>query len=224
MSLRKRLVIVGAGVLGKQVWCWANDTPCNSKDWDSVVFINDEIENAQKELYNSNIPGLIISTIDDYAPQCNDVCICAIVQPKRKLNVVEQLEKEGAEFINIFHPTAIIGKGCRLGTGIILCPYTVLTVNVTLGSHVIVDIASSIGHDSKIGEGVTIDSHCDITGYCEIQRGSFIGAGTSVLPNSIVEENAEVCAGSVVLKKVRANRMVIGNPAYYVDKKVLEYK
>ncbi|MBT2291606.1 hypothetical protein J7E73_21250 [Paenibacillus albidus] len=218
MPLRRRLVIVGADAFGKEVWHWSNDVPSNSKNWDSVVFINDEIKNAQIELYNANISCLIVSTIDDYVPQCNDVCICSIVNPKRKLDIVEQLEGKGVKFTNIIHPTAIIGNGCRLGTGIILCPYTVLTVNVSVDNHVIIDKTSSIGHDAKIGEGVTIGSHCDITGYCEIQRGSLIGEGTSTLPKSIVEENSVVCAGSVVLKKVRANRVVMGNPAYYVDR------
>ncbi|MEK3772589.1 hypothetical protein MKY14_29125 [Paenibacillus sp. FSL R5-0887] len=218
MSLRKRLVIVGADAFGIEVWHLSNDIPSDSKDWDNVVFINDEIKNTQIELYNANISCLIISTIDDYVPQFNDVCICSIVNPKTKLDIVEKLKERGVKFTNIIHPTAIIGIGCRLGTGIILCPYVVMTVNVSVDNHVIVDVASSIGHDAKIGEGVTIGSQCDITGYCDIQRGALIGSGTSALPKSIIGENSVVCAGSVVLKKVRANRVVTGNPAYYVDK------
>ncbi len=220
MSLGRRLVIVGADAFGQEVWHWSNDIASDSKDWDSVVFINDEIKAAQKELYNANISSHIISTIDDYIPEYSDICICSIVNPNLKLDIVEKLKVRGVKFTNVIHPTAIIGIGCRLGTGIVLGPYVVTTVNVSIDSHVIVGVASSIGHDAKIGEGVTIGSHCDITGYCEIQRGTLIGSGASALPRSIIEEYSVVCAGSVVLKRVRANKIVMGNPAYHVDKTV----
>lgn len=216
MPLSKRLVIVGAGNFGREVWQWANDIPSELKTWEEIVFVNDDMSAIDK-VVETGIQSPIIATISDYYPQENDVCVCAIAEPKGKLKVVEKLEMKNAVFINILHPTAVVGLGCKLGKGVILCPNAVVTVNVSIGNHVIVNIGTSIGHDAQIEDGVTFSAHCDITGYCKVEKGSFFGSGARMLPKSRVGEFAVVGAGSVVLKKVAPFRKVFGNPAYYVD-------
>ncbi|MDY7991535.1 MULTISPECIES: hypothetical protein [Paenibacillus] len=216
MSLKKRLVIAGAGSFGREVWQWAKDIHPEQRDWESVVFINDELTVSLENIIKCGISSPIISTIDDYIPEHNDLCVCAVADPKGKLSVVDRLIKKNVVFTNIIHPTCKVGIGCKVGTGIILCPYSVLTVNVKVGNYVIINIGSSIGHDAQIGDGVTISAHCDITGFSKLDKGCFIGSGARTLPKSRIGEFATVGAGSVVLKKVQANRAVFGNPAYYI--------
>jgi sugar O-acyltransferase (sialic acid O-acetyltransferase NeuD family) len=212
--LRKRLVIAGAGSFGREVWQWSKHIAQKNKCWDSVVFIND-IDTTEK-IIESQINCPIISNIDDYLPLENDVVICAIGSPEGKLNIVKRLKKKNVTFTNIIHPTAIIGSGVRLGLGIVLCPYAVVSVNAQLGDHVAVNICSTIGHDSKIGEGTIISAHCDITGFCEIDDGVFLGSGARLLPNSKIGTFATVGAGCVVLKEVEPYKTVAGIPARYI--------
>ncbi|NOU79235.1 transferase [Paenibacillus sp. LMG 31459] len=212
--MRKRLVIAGAGSFGREVWQWANHVVTENRSWDSVVFIND-IDTSGK-IIESQIDCPIISSIDEYMPQNNDVVVCAVGNPIDKSNIVKRLEKKNVTFTNIIHPTAIIGSGVQLGLGIVLCPYTVISVNAKLGDHVAVNICSTIGHDSKIGEGTIISSHCDVTGFCELDERVFLGSGARLLPNSKIGAFATVGAGCVVLNEVEPYKTVAGVPAKYI--------
>ncbi|NUU60943.1 acetyltransferase [Paenibacillus agri] len=210
----KRLVIAGAGSFGREVWQWSEHIAIENKSWDSVVFIND-IDTSEK-IAESQIDCPIISNIDDYTPLENDVVVCAVGNPIGKLNIVNRLKEKNVQFTNIIHPTVIIGSGVQLGIGIVLCPYTTVSVNAQLRDHVAVNICCTIGHDSKIGEGAVISAHCDITGFCEIDDGVFLGSGARLLPNSNVGSFATVGAGCVVLKEVEAYKTVVGVPARYI--------
>ena len=75
----------------------------------------------------------------------------------------------------------------------------------------------SIGHMPK----TDIGTH----GCIEIRDNVFIGMNVLVLPNTIIEENVVIGAGSVVKGKICANSIYAGNPAKkiadifsYVDK------
>lgn len=50
-------------------------------------------------------------------------------------------------------------------------------------------------------------------GGIEIKDNVFIGSGSIILPNIVIEENCIVAAGSVVTKSVPKNSIVAGNPA-----------
>lgn len=79
----------------------------------------------------------------------------------------------------------------------------------------------------KIGDNVTIAPNVHILahdasskmliGYTKIGKVTignsvFIGAGSIILPNTIIEDNVIVGAGSVVTKKLESNYVYAGNP------------
>lgn len=51
-----------------------------------------------------------------------------------------------------------------------------------------------------------------------VKKGASIGAGAVLLPGLIIGEGAMVGAGAVVTKDVRAGGLVVGNPAYEVER------
>ena len=95
-------------------------------------------------------------------------------------------------------------------------PEPVVTVDVTLGAHVHLNVAVTVGHDAQVGDFCTLSSHVDICGGATLGEGVFLGSHASVMPKAKVGEWARVGAGSGVLRTVRAKTTVFGVPAVRV--------
>ncbi|MDR9770467.1 NeuD/PglB/VioB family sugar acetyltransferase [Acetomicrobium sp.] len=159
----------------------------------------------------ANIP--VIDTIDNYAPKEDDVFICAIGDPETKMKFCNSMLNKGAQFVNLIHPTAIIGESVSLGKGIIACPYSVISANAVIEDFVTINLHSTIGHDAIVKRGCTLSSHCDVTGHVVLGENCFMGSHALIIPSVTVENNVKIGAGSVVISRVKANATVFGIPA-----------
>lgn len=98
------------------------------------------------------------------------------------------------------------------GKGNIICPGTLITVNVTLGSHVIINLNCTIGHDVVIGDYVTLSPGVNVSGNVNIGDNCYIGT------NAVIREKINICsdvvigAGSVVVKNIIEPGTYVGNP------------
>ena len=70
-----------------------------------------------------------------------------------------------------------------------------------------------MAHDQVVEDCVTIASAATIAGHVTLRGGCYIGAGATILNDIIVNEEALVGLGAVVMKHVPAGRTVMGNPA-----------
>lgn len=77
----------------------------------------------------------------------------------------------------------------------------------------LLNLSSTVGHDTSIGEFVEICPNVSISGHCIICDSVFIGAGATILPNVTIGRNSIVAAGAVVSQDVPENVMVAGIPA-----------
>nr|WP_294567130.1 serine O-acetyltransferase [uncultured Rhodopila sp.] len=100
------------------------------------------------------------------------------------------------------HPAA------RFGKGIFLDHATGLVVGET----------AVVGDDVIIQQDVTLGGTGKDSGdrHPKIGSGVIIGAGAKILGNIVVEDNARVAAGAVVLRPVKARETVAGVPARVV--------
>jgi len=55
--------------------------------------------------------------------------------------------------------------------------------------------------------------YVDICGFAQIGEASYFGSGSRVLPHVKIGNHATIGAGSVVLRKVKDEDTVFGNPA-----------
>lgn len=209
----KRLIIVGAGGFGREVYAWAEAHPDCGRLWEIAGFLDDNPAALDSFDYPLNILGAVV----DYLPQLNDLFICAIGSPAIKRKVCEKLLGSGAEFISLVHPTVVIGFNVEIGVGTIICPHAVVTCDVTIGDFVAINCHSSIGHDVRIADWVTLSGYCDVTGQTELGEMAFLGSGARILPLKKVGARSMVGAGSVVISHVPKKAKVFGNPARIFD-------
>lgn len=205
----KKLIIIGAGGFSSEVIEWARHSSKFQKEWFVYGLLDDN--------KNGNILDVpIIGKIANYVPREDEVFICAIGDPKTKFNICNDFVKRGAKFINLIHPTAIIGESAIIGKGIILCPYSIIAAKAIIGDFVTINLHTTIGHNAIVKSGCTISSHCDITGFVNLEECVFMGSHSSIIPSIKVGKNAKIGAGSIVIRNVRENVTVFGNPAHEI--------
>ncbi len=211
----KHLVIIGAGELGRELYWHAQGAKGYGTEYDIKGYIDDDYH-PDSERY-ANLQKPLISSIDDYEVQNDDVFICAVGTVNGRELTVEKIKTKGGKFISVIHETSIIHGTVKIGEGVFIGPYTVIGDNVTIEDHVMLNTHSSIGHDAILGEFTCVMSFVDITGCCKIGRKVFLASGCRMTPSTKIGEGAYVGIGSVVLRKVKAGTKVFGNPARSID-------
>lgn len=205
----KSLLIIGAGNFGREVYAWAKHSPEHGRSWVLAGFLDDRVNilDGYSSAYGT------VSAVEDYAPAPGEVFACALGDPASKQKYAGKILERGGTFINVVHPTAVMGENVRMGIGIILCPYVVVSSDVTLNDFVTVNTHSNIGHDVVIGKWTQVGPSCAINGRAIVGESVFMGSHATILPHGRVGDHAVVGAGSVVLKKVEAGTTVFGVPA-----------
>lgn len=207
----KRLLLVGAGDFGREIYGWCLDV--KNPDWVIGGFLDDNLAALQ----GYGCDKKIIAPIQDYQPQMNDIFLCTIGHPATRLKVGRQLQARGAEFINFIHPSALVNANAKLGAGIIIGPFCYIATHATLGDFVMLNVSASVGHDAVLNQGCTLSSYCDVTGHVTLGERVFMGSHACIIPNKKVGDDAIIGAGSAVMRNVVAGSTVVGVPAKKVS-------
>lgn len=206
----QKLLIIGAGDFGRELLVWAKAVhDAGRASWQIAGYL-DANPRALEE-FGIDLP--VHGDPKTWEPQPDQVFACAISKPAVKLEICRELAARGAKFINLIHPTAIIGPHCRIGTGCIFCPGVVVTTHATIGDFVTLNLYTTVGHDAVVGDGCTTCSHVDITGHAQVGEGVFFGSHAAVTPFTKVGDYATIGAGSVAMRESPANTTVFGLPA-----------
>jgi sugar O-acyltransferase (sialic acid O-acetyltransferase NeuD family) len=205
----KRILIVGAGGFGREMYHWLLQHSDYKKSWTVSGFLDDNLS----ALDGFDFPASVLGSISAYTPQSEDMLVCAIGLPKVKRVVCEALKAKGGCFLSFVHPSVVMGGHITLGEGVVLCPGVILTSCIRLSDFVMFNCHASVGHDVEVGAFASISGHCDLTGYCKVGAEVFMGSRASLIPGVRVGDGAVIGAGAVVIRNVAAMTTVFGNPA-----------
>jgi sugar O-acyltransferase (sialic acid O-acetyltransferase NeuD family) len=205
-----RIVIVGAGGLGREVL--ATIRACNAvrREWDVLGFLDPD-----PKLARSKVAGIPILGDDDWCRNHNEESlrfICAIGKPKARRQVVERLLAMNCRFASISHPDVQIPETVRIGAGTLIMAGTRFTTDASIGSHVVLYLNCSITHDVSVGDYCLIASGCNLSGASVLETGVELGTGVSVLPGRRIGAWAVIGAGSIVVDDIPGDTTAIGTP------------
>lgn len=205
----KHLVIIGAGGFGKDVYYFAKNSIGYMEAFDIKGFLDPDIHSF--DMFDNMPP--IIGEENSYVIEKDDVFITALGDNKLRQKVVETLSSKGGTFISLLHKTAVVHEDARIGAGCLIQPYAFLGSNSYIGSHTYIQNNSVIGHDVNIGSFCRID--CNVVFVGGTQSDDFVTVHTSSVINHRVSigRGAVVGACSFVIKNVKEDTTVIGNPA-----------
>lgn len=205
----KHLLIIGARGFGRAVCDLASDMPQYLKKFDIKGFLDDK-SNAL-DGYDNYPP--ILGPVESYNLQPDDVFICALGDVCYKKQYAELILNKGGQFINIIHPSAHIGRNVQIGNGCIIAGNVWLDSDSQLGDFVTIQCGVLVGHDVKIGNWSIIDGLCVLGGFTQVEELVTIHTNSSVIPHITIGAESTVNIASVVIRDVKQNSVVMGNPA-----------
>lgn len=202
----RNLLIVGAGGFGREVFFWAKDY-FPSSEYSFKGFIANKVTDLK--IYDINLPVFLD---EDYKFQQSDFCLMAIGNPNDKQTEANKILRSNASFLSLIHPTAVVVPNAKLGQGVIICPYVVVSSNTYIGDFVALNLHTTIGHDAEIGKFSTLSPKVSIGGFSKVGDSCFLGSNSSVSPGVKIANNSKVSANSFVAKNVSENSLVVGVP------------
>lgn len=122
-------------------------------------------------------------------------------------------------FINAIHPSVIIGKEVKIGSGNLMMPGVILNNNSRVGDHCILLTRSSLDHDSKVGDYSSFSPGVTTGGRVNVGNCSVIGIGANILHCKSVGNHCVIGGGALINKDIEDNSIAYGVPARIVKKR-----
>ncbi|HRG09898.1 MAG TPA: acetyltransferase, partial [Cyclobacteriaceae bacterium] len=137
----KDIAIIGAGGLGKEMLTLIYQINAKKPVWNVVGFYDDQIR--------SPVAGLpVLGSLESlYSVPDKVAVVIAVGDPLVKQKMASGLVNPNLYFPSLVHPDTTIGLNIKLGEGSVITAGCRLTVDITLGKHVLLNLNSTIGHD-----------------------------------------------------------------------------
>ncbi len=206
-SVRKDLIIIGASGFGREVAWLVERINVVEPTWNLLGFLDDN-------------PEMVGQCVDDYpvlgfcaaaADYPDAWFVCAIGASQIRQQVIGQMGD--VKFATLIDPSVLCSERVTIGEGTIICAGTILTVDIAIGRHVIVNLDCTVGHDDVIQDYVTLYPSVNVSGMVTIGEATEIGTGTQIIQGKRIGSNAIVGAGAVVIRDIPDGCTAVGNPA-----------
>jgi sugar O-acyltransferase (sialic acid O-acetyltransferase NeuD family) len=201
------IVIVGAGGFGREVYRWAKDS-FPPTEYRIKGFLSDRPCELDGFGYEEKILGDDLS----YSIEENDRFLFAIGNIEAKKRIVARMKVRSAQFLTLIHPTAVVAPSARIGEGVIVCPFALVSDHVVLGDFVMMNFYSSCGHDAKVGNYTVFSPYATANGFADIEEEVFLGTHATVTANRRIGRASKINANSVAMRDVPAGAFVHGVP------------
>jgi sugar O-acyltransferase (sialic acid O-acetyltransferase NeuD family) len=199
-----KLIIVGAGGLGREIHDQArHDVDCG-KIWNIAGFL--DTRPHALDGYDVGIP--LLGDPRTYRPSADEIYVVAIGDTKLKRELVEPLRAKGANLVSL-RTRVHMGARTKWGASVFGIDAKI-AVDVTIGDFVYLGADTIVGHDTTIGDYAHIGARVFIAGRVTIGPLVTIHPAATITMDAKIGEGAVIGAGSVVIGKVPAHVTMMG--------------
>lgn len=196
----KKIIIVGAGENGYVI----KGILAHNREVQVIGFLDDM--KVGKDILGK------VSDFEKYQKEGYHFFVSIGTNSSRK-KVFVNLKRSGAKFINAIHPSAFVEPNVKLGTNIMVGAQSYVNVGSTVGNNTFINNGCTVEHDNKIG------SHCHLApgavtgGGVKIGDETFVGLNCTIRDHITVGERTVIGMGSAVVKNVPSDVVALGCPA-----------
>lgn len=204
-----RLAIIGAGGHAREAAMIAERMGVPRTD---MVFAVEAAYLRERELGGIPVHALESGRVDGWS------FVVAVGNPALRERIAALCAERGMAPATLCDPSVRVHESVRLGRGCIVAPGAVLTVDISLGDHVHLNVGSTISHDAIVDAYTTVSPGAHIAGHVSLGRRVFVGVGATVINGTpaarlVVGDDAFIAAGACVTGPVERGQRVMGVPA-----------
>ena len=142
--------------------------------------------------------------------------VIAIANNKIRENISNELGDQ-ANYTSLISLNSFISTDIIYEEGLIVMPYSYVTCNVKIGKHAQLNTSCSIGHDTEIGNFLTMVSGARIAGNNFIGDRAYFAANSTTIQGVKITNDVKVGLNSSIIRNVLKPGTYFGTPAKYLS-------
>lgn len=212
----KELYIIGAGGFGRET-AWLTERINQEKQtWEIRGFIDDN-----ESLWGTVCGGYPVFGGLKYLQKSDREvwCVCAVGNAAVRKKIIGRLHGiSHIRFATLTDPKTEISGQVSIGEGSIICAGNIITVDVCIGSHNIINLDCTVGHDAVLNDFVTLYPSVNVSGQVKIGECTEIGTGANIIQGRRIGDRTVIGAGAVVIGDIDSDCTAVGSPARVVKR------
>jgi sugar O-acyltransferase (sialic acid O-acetyltransferase NeuD family) len=140
------------------------------------------------------------------------ILMVAVADSKDRFDIVQRLPKN-TKYFTWIHPTALImDDNVEIGEGSFIGAYSVLTTNINIGKHAILNRGNHIGHDCLIGDYFSAMPGAVVSGNVRIYDCVYLGNNSSIREKLSIHSLTTIGMNGAVVKPIEEVGVYVGVP------------
>ena len=208
---KSKCVIVGAGTYGEVYASYLLEM------YDVIGFVDDDENKWGTSILDIEILGDLNFLYESIS---RDVFVFVpLGNNDIRIAILEKLIKNGFSVPSFIHPDANIHKTVSLGQAVYILPGSRIMPLVVIKDFVMISLGVNIAHHSVLENGCFLSQGSNIGASITLKLKSYIGIGATIMTGvKSLGVSCLIGAGSVVIRDVENNAIVVGNPG-----KIIKY-
>ena len=154
----------------------------------------------------------VAQPISEFDPE-EYMMIVAVADSKDRADIVAKLPKE-TKYFTFIHPSVhIMDDNIQVGVGSFIGANSILTTNIKLGNHALLNRGNHIGHDSVAGDFFSMMPNAVVGGNVTLGDNVYLGSCSNVREKINVNSNVVIGMNAAVVKDIDKSGTYVGVPA-----------
>ncbi len=204
-----KAIIIGAGTYGAVYSEYLSET----KKYKIIGFLDDDKSKLGKLINGIKVIGNVSELEKLSAIEGSLSVFIPIGNNKIRNRIIEYSRTLNHKTPCFIHPSATIHSNVKIGNTVYVLPGTQIMPFVTIEENVMISMGVNIAHHSILRANCFVSQGSNVGASITIEQNSFLGIGSTIMTGvKNVGNNSIIGAGSVIIKDVPDNAVVVGNP------------
>jgi sugar O-acyltransferase (sialic acid O-acetyltransferase NeuD family) len=136
----------------------------------------------------------------------------AVSNSKDRFDITQRLPKE-TKYFTWVHPTALImDDNIEIGDGSFIGAYSILTTNIKIGKHAILNRGNHIGHDCRIGDYFSAMPGSIVSGNVTLGNKVYLGTNSCIREKINICDDVTIGLSTGIVKDIKDSGTYVGYP------------